>query len=190
MTIGFVSASPESDPLTNYPTTNFAAHCAADVYEVNGHKSRLLSSCTFIREDIKYCQSKGKKVLLSVGGVWSSAPANRYNVSSVANGQYFGNFLWKAFGPYDPAWTGPRPFDISPSEHVVLDGFDIDIEVDFKNAPGGYTGYIKLIQVLRAFITSSGTGQIITGAPQCPLNSPYNYMNGIISVVKFDKLFM
>jgi len=178
------------DPATNYPTTNFAAHCAADVFEKNGVKSRLLSACTLIQADIQYCQSKGKKVLLSIGGVWGGDPAHAYNVSSVANGQYFSEFLWKAFGPVDPTWSGPRPFDIDQAHPTVLDGFDFDIEIEFKKAPGGYAGYIALIQDLRTRINQAGTGQIITGAPQCPLNPDFAYMNGIISAVKFDKLFM
>jgi len=190
VTIGFVSSTPEMDPATNYPTTNFAAHCAADVYSVNGKKSRLLSSCTFMQADIQYCQSKGKKVLLSVGGVWQSDPAHAYNVSSVPNGQYFAEFLWGAFGPYSPSWNGPRPFDVSPSKRTVLDGFDFDIEVDFAKAKGGFTGYNKVISTLRTLINTKGTGQIITGAPQCPLSANFAYMNGIISASQFDKLFI
>ena len=129
VSIGFVNTSPEQDPSgLEYPGTNFAAHCAADVYTKDGIPSNLLAKCTFIAEDIPKCQAAGKKVLLSVGGYFSSA--NNYTVSSAANGVAFADFLWGAFGPYDGKFDGPRPFDFN-GNHVSVDGFDFDIEAKF-----------------------------------------------------------
>lgn len=129
VTVAFVNNSPEQDTSgLNYPGTNFGAHCAADVYTKDGKKSNLLSQCTFIAEDITKCQALGKKVLLSVGGAW--LPGTNYTVSSVAKGNQFADFLWGAFGPYNPTFAGPRPFDFN-GNHVTVDGFDFDIETKF-----------------------------------------------------------
>lgn len=129
VTLGFVNNSPENGNGTGYPGTNFAAHCAAEVYVNNDRKSKLLSSCSFIKDDIKKCQRLGKKVLLSVGGVYSAS--SNYSLSSVQAGEDFADFLYKAFGPYKEGYSGPRPLDPSSTEHTTLDGFDFDIEYKF-----------------------------------------------------------
>lgn len=95
----------------------------------NDKNSLLLSSCSYIKDDIKKCQSLGKKVLLSVGGVFSES--SNYTLSSVQNGIDFADFLYEAFGPFKAGYTGPRPFDVSSTDHATLDGFDFDIEYMF-----------------------------------------------------------
>lgn len=141
VTLGFVNQSPEHGNGTDYPGTNFAAHCAAGVYYNNGQRSQLLQDCSFIKADIKTCQSLGKKVLLSIGGVYSDS--NDYSLSSVTKGQEFADFMFEAFGPYQEGYNGPRPFDPSTTEHVSVDGFDFDIEVKFR----------KLLLPLPLFVT-------------------------------------
>ena len=131
VTIGFVNNSPEQDVSgLNYPGTNFGNHCDATYYtnSANGATSNLLSKCTVMASDIQYCQGLGKKVLLSVGG--TAATTSSYALSSNTKGEEFASFLWGAFGPYDPTWTGPRPFDYA-GNYVSVDGFDLDIEVNF-----------------------------------------------------------
>lgn len=62
--------------------------------------------------------------------------AGTYQLTGVAAGIEFADFLWGAFGPRTSAWVAensPRPFDImnsdgSFSQAVVVDGFDFDIE--------------------------------------------------------------
>ena len=66
----------------------------------------------------------GVKVLLAIGGEYKNS---NYKVSTVANGRSFADFLWGAFGPYDPKWTGPRPWD-GADFHNTVDGFDFDLE--------------------------------------------------------------
>jgi chitinase len=129
VTIAFVNQSPENVKHTNYPGTNFAGHCAGYTYKVNGESSNLLSGCTEIKEDISKCQEMGIKVLLSIGGQFD-AGAN-YTISTPEKGQEFADFLWYAFGPYDPSWTGPRPFDLDDTHRSKVDGFDIDVEKKF-----------------------------------------------------------
>ena len=79
-------------------------------------------------QDIQYCQSKGKKILLSLGG-----GPDTYHLSGKVDGEAFADFLWGAYGPNTTAWTGPRPFDPlpgTPGEGIatIVDGYDFDIE--------------------------------------------------------------
>lgn len=132
VTLGFVNQSPEHGNGSDYPGTNFAAHCAAGVYYNNGAESQLLKDCDLIKADIKTCQGLGKKILLSIGGVYSDT--SDYSLSSVTKGEEFADFLFDAFGPYQDGYEGPRPFDPS-GDHNTIDGFDFDIEVKFRKFP-------------------------------------------------------
>lgn len=136
VTVGFVNRSPENDPSgAGYPGTNFAAHCDAAYYEDDqGRQSKLLSECGLISADVRYCQKKGKKVLLSIGGHVSTPGA--YSISSEAEGKKFADFIWGAFGPHRTSWgNNPRPFDDyyanAEDDFFVFDGFDFDIEEKF-----------------------------------------------------------
>jgi chitinase len=136
VTIGFINQSPQQDASNlKYPGSDFAVHSMGEKYrDSKGVESKLLSHCGQISADVRYCQKKGKKVLLSIGGEFSQS--SNYTVSSPPEGEYFANFLWNAFGPYNPAWKGARPFDDNYAadvgdEHFVFDGFDFDIEHKF-----------------------------------------------------------
>ena len=126
VSLSFVNVSPENGNGTGYPGTNFAAHCGAQWYHKDGRKSRLLKNCDLITEDINYCQSKGIKVLLSIGGVFNDTDAEHYSdytVSTRENGVDFAKFLSNAFGTAKADYDGPRPFG-----DLTIDGFDFDIE--------------------------------------------------------------
>lgn len=137
VTVGFVNSSPEHDPSgLKYPGTDFAMHCVGAYYQdAQDRDSKLLSKCGLIAADVRYCQKKGKKVLLSIGGHVSAT--TDYSISSPPEGEYFADFIWGAFGPYNPSWTKARPFDDfyggadEGDEHFVFDGFDFDIEEKF-----------------------------------------------------------
>ncbi|KAF5670620.1 endochitinase 2 precursor [Fusarium heterosporum] len=174
VTLSFVNQAPENTE-SGYPGTNFAGHCAAGTYE----GSSLLTECYVIMDGIPYCQERGVKVLLSIGGVYNEQGSN-YKVSTDDKGVDFANFLHNAFGPYDPDWDGPRPFDKEDS-HPAVDGFDFDIEHDLPNGP--YIAMINEFRRLREDI-------IITGAPQCPTSSQYFVMSEMIKQAKFDALFV
>ncbi|CAK7202505.1 Chitinase 2 [Sporothrix eucalyptigena] len=180
-----------TDPATNYPATNFGPHCGAGVYMVNSTASRLLSDCTTLSQDILYCQKLGKKVLLSTGGIWGPDPEHNYAVTTPENGEYFAEFLWKAFGPSYPSWTGPRPFDTLSENHTVIDGFDFDIEVQSASQDG----YIALLKRLRTYVDQYNaivpeSPIIITGAPACPLSGNVSVMKDLITNAIFDKLWV
>ncbi|KAF5718942.1 endochitinase 2 precursor [Fusarium mundagurra] len=181
VTLSFVNQAPEHTE-SGYLGTNFAGHCAAGVYSnKDGVASSLLSECYTIKEGIPYCQERGVKVLLSIGGVYNEAGSN-YKVTTDDKGVDFADFLYKAFGPYDQSWGGPRPFDSDDgTTRPAVDGFDFDIEHDLPNGP-----YIAMINELRRL----NSDVIITGAPQCPTSNPYFYMKDMINQAKFDALFI
>lgn len=181
VTLSFVNQAPENTE-SGYPGTNFAGHCAAGVYSnKEGVASSLLSECYTIKEGIPYCQERGVKVLLSIGGVYNEAGSN-YKVTTDDKGVDFADFLYKAFGPYDQTWDGPRPFDSDDgTARPAVDGFDFDIEHDLPNGP-----YIAMINELRRL----NSDVIITGAPQCPTSNQYFYMKDMINQAKFDALFI
>ncbi|CAK7225775.1 Chitinase 2 [Sporothrix curviconia] len=185
VTMSLVNQAPEQDGTTNYPGMEFAAHCPSTTYEVDGVASNLIQGCTDIIEGIPVCQAQGIKVLLSIGGVFDAVSAN-YNVTTEANGRYFADFLWGAFGPYNASWTGPRPFDASATEHTSVDGFDFDIEAVFPTEDP----WIAMIEQLRGY-WGTATDYLITGAPQCPIVTDATLpMKRMIAGAQFDLLWV
>ncbi|KAK2600508.1 hypothetical protein N8I77_010035 [Diaporthe amygdali] len=183
ITLGFVNLSPENGGATGYPGNNFGAHCWAEKYSVDGQTSELLTTCPSLTPGIAVCQGLGKKVLLSIGGVYSAY--SNYTVSTEENGVAFAEFIFGAFGPYTEDWAGkPRPFD-NGDNHNVVDGYDFDLE----SSSAGDLGYAAMITTLRALITVSGRADIITAAPQCPLNE-YQNMKYLLDNVQFDRLWI
>ena len=133
------------DQSGGYPGTNFGNQCGSATYKYNGSSSLLLSDCPAIGPDITYCQTLGKKVLLSLGG----AIPNNSHIDSEASAKDFANFLWEAFGPEDTSKTTPRPFGSS-----VVDGFDFDIEnvlamgEDAGDLNRGYGTMVNTLRIL------------------------------------------
>ncbi|KAJ1952610.1 Chitinase 2 [Linderina pennispora] len=149
--------------LYQFPNTalNFANGC-----ETKFEGSDLLH-CPNMASDIKYCQSQGKIVVLSMGGATGA-----YGFSSDAEGSSYANTVWNMFlgGSADK-----RPFD-----DAVLDGVDLDIE-------GGATaGYPAFINQLRSHF--SGKQYYITGAPQCPF--PDAMLGSTLNSAWFDMVFV
>jgi hypothetical protein len=78
------------------------------------------------KNDIPYCQSKNKKILLSLGGASAT-----YALTGVAEGIALADFLWGAYGPLTPEWVtvgGIRPLDRSSSNTSTLAEYQIDID--------------------------------------------------------------
>ncbi|KAJ2483840.1 Chitinase 2 [Coemansia sp. RSA 2320] len=143
---------------------NFANAC-----ETTFSGSSLLH-CPSIAADIKYCQSQGKAVVLSMGGASGS-----YGFSSDAQGSQFADTVWDMFFKGSAA---QRPFD-----DAVLDGIDLDIE-------GGSTaGYAAFISQLRTHYASDPSKQYyIASAPQCPF--PDAYLGSSLNSAWFDMVFV
>ncbi|KAK7426749.1 Chitinase 2 [Neonectria magnoliae] len=181
VTIAFVNQAPEHNP-SGWPGTNFAGHCPGDYYMYgpgDSLKSNLWKNCYLIQEGIPYCQDRGVKVLLSIGGDWNIGDSN-YEVSTPDKGVEFANFLYSAYGPKEDSWDGPRPFDGADGP-THINGFDFDIEVALPNEP-----YIAMINRFRELDSSL----IITAAPQCPTSDAYFYMKDLVQHADLDALFI
>ncbi|CAJ1939861.1 unnamed protein product [Sphenostylis stenocarpa] len=125
------------------PMINLGDHC--DPYS-NG--------CAGLSSDIKSCQAKGAKVLLSlVGGGGSYSNASTQDASELAT------YLWNNFlGGLSPS----RP--LGPA---VLDGIDFGIDYDIEGDPKQY--WRDLAKFLRGYgMANQGQKVYITVAPQCP----------------------
>lgn len=126
---------------------NFANACEG-TYTANG-----ILQCQTIAEDIKYCQNKGKTILLSLGDA-----AGSYGFSDDATAKQFAHTLWDLFGNSKNLATNDRPF-----YDAVLDGFDFDIENNWS------TGYPALATELRTlFQKDTSKNYYLGAAPQCP----------------------
>ena len=164
--IGFVNVFP--DQSGGYPGTNFGNQCGSETYQnLNGSSSLLLSHCPGVGSNITYCQSVGKKVLLSIGG---STPNNSH-LDSDASAAEFATFLWEAFGPVDNSKTTPRPFG-----SASVDGFDFDIEnvlAPGENSGDLDRGYGTMVETLRAlYETDKSKTYYISAAPRTYYQSP------------------
>lgn len=86
------------------PMINLAGHCDPTV-----------SGCTGLSSDIKSCQEKGIKVMLSIGG-----GAGGYSLASEDDARQIANYLWNNF-------LGGKSSN-RPLGDAVIDGIDFDIE--------------------------------------------------------------
>lgn len=119
------------------PTINLAGHC-----------DPTNNGCVGLSSDIKSCQAKGIKVLLSLGG-----GAGSYSIASTQDASHVATFLWNNFlgGQSSSRPLGP----------AVLDGIDFDIE------GGSSQHYNDLARFLKSY-SKQGKNVYLTAAPQCP----------------------
>ncbi|GAM19904.1 hypothetical protein SAMD00019534_030790 [Acytostelium subglobosum LB1] len=116
----------------------------------------LLMECPEMGEDVKYCQSKGKIVTLSIGGA-----VGAYGFSSAQQAETFATTLWNMFLGGDAGY--PRPFG-----DAILDGIDLDIE------GGGGQYYDLFVTTLKKqYFAGANKTYYISGAPQCPYPDAY-----------------
>ncbi|KAG0380998.1 Chitinase 1 [Mortierella sp. AD032] len=114
-----------------------------------------LLHCPRTGEGVKMCQSKGKAVILSLGGA-----AGAYGFSDDAEAKDFAHTIWNLFLGGS---SGTRPLD-----DAILDGVDLDIE------GGSAAGYPAFIAELRSLFAADTRKQYyITAAPQCPFPDAY-----------------
>ncbi|KAI8365692.1 glycoside hydrolase superfamily [Choanephora cucurbitarum] len=138
------------------PGMNFAGACKTTFPDSN------LLSCPNIASDIKSCQSKGIKVILSLGGASGS-----YGFDSDSQAKTFADTLWNLFGGGS---AEDRPFG-----DAEIDGIDLDIE------GGQSTGYVSLVNAVRS---KFGSDFLVGAAPQCPF--PDVILGSVIDSVGFD----
>ncbi|RLM92843.1 putative receptor-like protein kinase [Panicum miliaceum] len=123
------------------PVLNFAGHC-----------NPAAGGCAGLGKDIASCQSRGVKVLLSIGG-----GAGTYGLSSASDAQSLANYLWDNFLGGD---SGSRPLG-----DAVLNGIDLDIENGDDSSH-----YVDLARNLTSLYKGDKRGRtyLLTAAPQCP----------------------
>ncbi|KAI9305999.1 glycoside hydrolase superfamily [Cunninghamella echinulata] len=143
------------------PSLNLANACETTF------EGTTLLECPNIAKDIKTCQAKGKKIILSLGGA-----AGSYGFTSDAQAETFAQTLWDMFGGGSHKY---RPFG-----DAVLNGFDLDIE------GGGSTGYAALVTKLKSL--AGNKEMLITAAPQCPF--PDAMMGDALNKAHFDAVFV
>ncbi|PIA17513.1 glycoside hydrolase [Coemansia reversa NRRL 1564] len=149
-----------------YPVLNFANICD---YSKNASvpvfPGTELMHCSDMGVDIKHCQSKGKIVLLSIGG--ATAQLN-------SDADTFSKQVWDLFmegsSPY-------RPFD-----DAIIDGVDLDFE---------QSSQMNLIQFANNMnqLYKTGTRKYyLTSAPQCPY--PDANLGNLLSQAHVDMAFI
>ncbi|KAJ1944707.1 Chitinase 2, partial [Linderina macrospora] len=129
--------------LTGLPVLNHAFHCET---KFNGTNTLR---CPDIGADIKTCQAKGKKIVMSLGG----GGIHSYSLSTAAEGVQFANTFWNMF------LGGSHQY--RPYGDAVLDGVDLDIE------SGAHGGYVAFVNQLRTYFNGASKQYIISAAPQC-----------------------
>ncbi|GAA0149307.1 hypothetical protein Leryth_020184 [Lithospermum erythrorhizon] len=139
------------------PMINLAGHC--DPYS-NG--------CTNISNDVKSCQTKGVKVLLSIGG-----GAGSYSLNSTQDAKSVATYLWNNFLG---GTSSSRPLG-----DTVLDGVDFDIE------GGTNLHWNDLARFLSAY-SNEGKKVLLSAAPQCPF--PDAWVGNALDTGLFDLVWV
>ncbi|XP_057495724.1 acidic endochitinase-like [Actinidia eriantha] len=139
------------------PMINLAGHC--DPYS-NG--------CIGLSSDIKSCQAKGVKVMLSIGG-----GAGAYSLDSSEDARQVATYLWNN---YLGGQSSSRP--LGPA---VLDGIDFDIE------GGSNQHWDDLARYLSGY-SNRGKKVYLTAAPQCPF--PDAWVGGALTTGLFDYVWV
>ncbi|KAL0374417.1 UNVERIFIED_CONTAM: Acidic endochitinase [Sesamum radiatum] len=139
------------------PMINLAGHCDPTV---NG--------CTSLSSDIKSCQAKGIKVMLSIGGA-----AGSYYLASTQDARQVATYLWNNFLG---GTSSSRPLG-----DAVLDGIDFDIE------GGTDQHWDDLARFLSAY-SKKGKKVYLSAAPQCPF--PDAWIGGALQTGLFDYVWV
>ncbi|KAI3934168.1 hypothetical protein MKW92_043160 [Papaver armeniacum] len=139
------------------PMLNLAGHC--DPYS-NG--------CVTLSDDIKSCQAKGIKVILSIGGASGS-----YGLASSEDARQVATYLWNNF-------LGGKSSS-RPLGSAILDGIDFDIE------GGSSQHYGELAKYLKRY-SKKGKKVYLTAAPQCPF--PDAWIGDALNTGVFDNVWV
>ncbi|CAI9092346.1 OLC1v1027548C1 [Oldenlandia corymbosa var. corymbosa] len=138
------------------------------VINLAGHCNPAVNGCTIITDGVRYCQSRGIKVLLSLGGGVGS-----YSLASTEDAKNVSLYLWNNF-------LGGTS-DSRPLGSAVLDGIDFDIEL------GSTLYWNDLARFLKGYSSSCkprGRKVYLSAAPQCPF--PDKFLGTALSEGLFD----
>ncbi|KAI8141941.1 glycoside hydrolase [Fennellomyces sp. T-0311] len=150
------------------PTINLANECnSVDNHTFPGTQ---LANCTAgLQEDIKYCQSRGKALTLSLGGATGGA-----GFSSDEQAAGFADTIWNDFLGGS---SNTRPFG-----NAILDGIDLDIE------GGGASHYPAFLHKLKSYLDNADKKYYVTAAPQCVF--PDANLQTTINQIGIDAVFV
>ncbi|KAG6649900.1 acidic endochitinase-like isoform X2 [Carya illinoinensis] len=137
------------------------------VLNLAGHCNPSANGCAGQSTDIKACQARGIKVLLSIGGSSGS-----YSLSSADDAKQVANYLWNNF-------LGGQS-NSRPLGDAVLDGIDFDIEA------GSGQPWDELARSLNGF--SQQKKVYLAAAPQCPF--PDAHLDTAIKTGLFDYVWV
>lgn len=137
------------------------------VLNLAGHCNPSENTCKSLGNEIKSCQSRNIKVLLSLGGSTGNSM-----LTSADDARQVANYLWNNFlgGQSDS-----RPFG-----DAILDGIDFDIET------GSGMFLDELARALSAF--NSQRKVYLSAAPQCPI--PDAHLDNAIRTGLFDYVWI
>ncbi|KAL4279182.1 hypothetical protein GQ457_03G024020 [Hibiscus cannabinus] len=133
-----------------------------------GHCDPFSNGCTKLSSDIKSCQAKGIKVMLSIGG-----GAGSYYLASSDDARQVATYLWNNFLGGQAV---SRPFG-----DAVLDGIDFDIE-------GGTNQHWDDLARYLSGYSKPDTKVYLTAAPQCPF--PDAWVGGALKTGLFDYVWV
>ncbi|OEL31725.1 Acidic endochitinase, partial [Dichanthelium oligosanthes] len=158
----------------NYKFVNIAFLAAfgngqPPVFNLAGHCDPTNGGCAAQSADIKSCQSRGVKVMLSIGG-----GAGSYYLNSSSDARNVAAYLWDNFLG---GQSSSRPLG-----DAVLDGIDFDIE------GGTNLHWDDLARYLKGYSGNSGRRVYLTAAPQCPF--PDAWVGGALNTGLFDYVWV
>ncbi|KAF8311069.1 class III chitinase [Clavulina sp. PMI_390] len=153
---------PTFQSTGGYPVLNLGNTCNSTNAQYFTGTSLL--NCQFLAADIQTCQSKGKKVTISLGG--GGAGLGTLDAS-------FADQLWNLFLG---GTSSDRPFGTA-----VLDGVDLDIE----SGSGPYTAFVNQ---LRSHFSGASKKYYITAAPQCAY--PDAALMSTLNAASFDAIYV
>ncbi|XP_010550536.1 PREDICTED: acidic endochitinase [Tarenaya hassleriana] len=133
-----------------------------------GHCNPAARTCTRFSSQIIDCQSRGIKVMLSLGG-----GIGNYSLGSKADAEAVAEYLWDN---YLGGTSSSRPLG-----DAVLDGIDFDIEL------GSTQHWEDLARFLSKY-SRGGRKVYLTAAPQCPF--PDRFMGTALNTGLFDYVWV
>ncbi|XP_047973837.1 acidic endochitinase-like [Salvia hispanica] len=137
------------------------------VLNLAGHCNPPSGTCSIFANEIRYCQSLGIKVLLSLGGA-----IGNYGISSTQDAQQVAAYLWTSY------LSGSG----GPLGDVALDGVDLDIEY-----PTSTLHWDDLARAIAAYSTPQRK-IYLSAAPQCVL--PDRNLDVAIKTGLFDYVWV
>ncbi|GMI75913.1 Lysozyme 1, chitinase A [Hibiscus trionum] len=163
----------ETCATSNYDFVNIAflptfGNGQTPIINLAGHCDPYSNGCTGLSSDIKSCQAKGIKVMLSIGG-----GAGSYYLTSAEDARQVAIYLWNNFLG---GTSSSRPLG-----DAVLDGIDFDIE-------GGTNQHWDDLAKYLSGYSNRGKKVYLTAAPQCPF--PDAWVGGALKTGLFDYVWV